>query len=51
MKEDGVGFAEDSFNKALITPDMLKAVKAASADIESGKLVVHDYMADSSCPN
>ncbi len=51
LKENGVGFAEDSFNKALLTPDMLKAVKAAAADIESGKLVVHDYMADSSCPS
>ncbi len=51
LKENGVGFAEDSFNKALLTPDMLKAVNAAAADIESGKLVVHDYMADSSCPS
>ena len=51
LKENGVGYAEDSFNKALLTPDMLKAVKAAATDIESGKLVVHDYMADSSCPS
>ena len=50
LKEDGVGYAEDQYNKALLTPDMVKAVKAAATDIESGKLVVHDYMEDNKCP-
>lgn len=51
LKQDGVGYAEDQYNKALLTPDMVKAVKAAATDIESGKLVVHDYMTDSKCPD
>ncbi|WP_428980975.1 BMP family lipoprotein [Lichenibacterium dinghuense] len=51
LKQDGVGYAEDQYNKDLLTPDMLKAVKAAAADIESGKISVHDYMADSKCPD
>ena len=51
LKQDGVSYADDQYNKSLLTPDMLKAVKAAEADIESGKLVVHDYMADNKCPD
>ncbi len=51
LKEDGVSFAQDQFNKDLLTPDMVKAAKAAAADIESGKIVVHDYMTDNACPN
>ena len=51
LKQDGVGYAEDQYNKALLTPEMVKAVKAAAADIESGKLAVHDYMVDSKCPD
>ena len=51
LKQDGVGYAEDQYNKALLTPDMIKAVKTAASDIESGKLSVHDYMQDNACPN
>jgi basic membrane protein A len=29
---------------------MKSAVDAAAADISSGKIVVHDYMSDSKCP-
>ena len=50
LAEGGVGWALDKNNKALITADMMKAVDAASADIKSGKIVVHDYMSDSKCP-
>ena len=50
LAEGGVGWALDDFNRKLITPDMLKAVKAAEADIKSGKVQVHDYMADQKCP-
>ena len=50
LKEDGVGYALDQFNKPLLTPAMLKAVDDAKADIISGKVAVHDYMADSKCP-
>ena len=50
LSEGGVGWALDNNNKALITPAMKKAVDSAAADIKSGKIVVHDYMADSKCP-
>jgi len=50
LAEGGVGWAQDKYNKSLITPAMMKAVSAAEADIKSGKLQVHDYMADSKCP-
>jgi basic membrane protein A len=50
LKEDGVGYAVDQFNKSLITPDMKAAAEAAAADIVAGKIEVHDYMSDSKCP-
>jgi basic membrane protein A len=50
LKEHGVGWADDEHNKALITPQMRSAVETASADIKSGKVQVHDYMADGKCP-
>lgn len=50
LKENGVGWALDDNNKALITPELKSAVDAASADINSGKVQVHDYMSDSKCP-
>ena len=43
-------FLKDKDNKALITADMQAAVDKATADIKSGKVQVHDYMADSACP-
>jgi basic membrane protein A len=50
LAEGGVGWALDDNNRALITPEMTAAVEAATADINAGKLVVHDYMTDSACP-
>jgi len=49
LKEDGVGWALDDNNKALITDDMKSKVDAAKADIIAGKISVHDYMADNTC--
>jgi len=49
LAENGVGWAYDSNNKALITSDMKAKVEAAKADIVSGKIKVHDYMEDKSC--
>ncbi len=49
LKEDGVAYALDQYNKDLITPDMKSAADHAAADIISGKIEVHDYMADSKC--
>jgi basic membrane protein A and related proteins len=50
IKEGGVGYALDEYNKDLITPEIKKAVDAASGDIVSGKIQVHDYMSDNKCP-
>jgi basic membrane protein A len=50
LAEGGVGWALDDNNRALITPEMQAAADAAAAEIASGALVVHDYMADSACP-
>ena len=50
LAEDGVGYAVDDNNKALITAEMTTAVEKARADIISGAVKVHDYMADNKCP-
>jgi len=50
LKEDGVAWALDDNNKALITPDMKAAVDKAADGIKSGSIKVHDYMSDSKCP-
>ena len=50
LAEDGVGYAMDDNNKALVTAEMQAAVEAAKADIIAGKLAVHDYTADNTCP-
>ena len=50
LKSEGVGYAMDDNNKALVTPEMQAAVDAAAEKIKSGELVVHDYMSDNTCP-
>ncbi len=50
LKENGVGWALDENNKALITPTMKAAADKATADIAAGTIQVHDYMADNHCP-
>ena len=50
LEKDGVGWALDDDNKALITPEMQTAVDDAKAKIISGEIKVHDYMTDSACP-
>lgn len=49
LAEDGVGWALDEHNESLISDEMKAAVAAASEGILSGKIAVHDYMADNSC--
>jgi basic membrane protein A and related proteins len=49
LAEGGVDWALDDNNKALITPEMKAAVDKASADIKSGAVKVHDYMANQQC--
>ena len=50
LKDNGVGYAEDEWNKAVLAPDAKKAAEAAKADIISGKISVHNYMSDNKCP-
>ena len=50
LSNGGVGYALDEYNAELITDEMKAAVEAASAQIASGELVVHDYMSDNTCP-
>ncbi len=50
LKEGGVDYAMDDNNKDLVTDDMKAAVEAAKADIIDGKVEVHDYMSDETCP-
>lgn len=50
LEQDGVGWSLDENNAALISDEMKAAVDKARADIISGNIVVHDYMADESCP-
>ncbi|WP_323797549.1 BMP family ABC transporter substrate-binding protein [Nisaea sp.] len=50
LGENGVGWALDEHNKAMITDEMKAAVAKAEAGIKSGEIKVHDYMADNTCP-
>ncbi len=50
LANEGVGYAMDDNNAALVTPEMTAAVDDAAAKIKSGELVVHDYMSDETCP-
>jgi basic membrane protein A and related proteins len=50
LKEGGVDYAVDDNNKSILTPEAKAAADAAKADIVSGKIQVHDFMADNKCP-
>jgi basic membrane protein A len=50
LANDGVGYAMDDNNAALVTPEMTAKVDEAAAKIKSGEIVVHDYMSDNTCP-
>ncbi len=49
LAEDGVDWALDDNNKALISAEMKSAVDQARDDIVAGKIEVQDYMSDSRC--
>ncbi|MGB1237840.1 MAG: BMP family lipoprotein [Pseudomonadales bacterium] len=51
LAEGGVAWSLDEHNKDLITAEMKAAVDQAQADIISGKIKVHDYMSDNTCPS
>jgi basic membrane protein A and related proteins len=46
LKEGGVGFAVDEYNKNILTSDMIAKMEAARADIISGKIKVSEYKAN-----
>ena len=50
LKAEGVGYALDENNAALITDEMKAKAEEARAAITSGALKVHDYRTDSTCP-
>jgi basic membrane protein A and related proteins len=50
LNNDGVGYAVDDNNKAILSAEAKAKAEQARADIISGKIQVHDYMADSKCP-
>ncbi|TDK42263.1 BMP family lipoprotein [Antarcticimicrobium luteum] len=50
LAEDGVGYALDDNNAALISPEMKAAVDAAREQIISGELKVTSYYENDSCP-
>jgi basic membrane protein A and related proteins len=50
LAQDGVGYAMDDNNKALVSGDMAAAVEKAKAGIIDGSIKVHDYMSDNKCP-
>ena len=50
LAENGVGYALDDNNEALITEEMKTAVDEAREQIIAGEVAVHDYSSDDSCP-
>ncbi|MBE7638100.1 BMP family ABC transporter substrate-binding protein [Sneathiella sp. P13V-1] len=44
LKEEGVGYAVDQYNKDLLSADMLAKLEKARADIIAGNIKVTDYM-------
>ena len=50
LAEGGVDWVQDEHNAGLVTDELRSAVETAKADIIAGKIVVHDYTSDSTCP-
>jgi basic membrane protein A len=50
LAANGVGYAMDEHNAALVTAEMQAAVEAARTAIIAGELKVHDFTSDSTCP-
>ena len=50
LASEGVGYALDENNAALVTPEMKEAADKAATEIAAGTLKVHDYMTDNTCP-
>ena len=50
LAEGGVDWAVDEYNRALVAGEVEAAVAAAREAIVSGRITVHNYEDDSSCP-
>ena len=50
LKENGVGWALDEHNEALVTPAMRTAADEAARQIVAGEIKVHDYVTEGDCP-
>ncbi|QYF94321.1 BMP family ABC transporter substrate-binding protein [Massilia sp. PAMC28688] len=50
LKEGGVDWVVDKDNRKLVTPAMEKRVNEAKSNIINGKVKVHDYRTNSTCP-
>ena len=50
LANDGVAYAMDEHNAALVTDEMKAKVEEASAKIKAVEIKVHDYMSDETCP-
>jgi basic membrane protein A len=48
--EDGVGVALDEHNAPLVTAEMRARLDQARAEVAAGRLRIHDFMTDNSCP-
>jgi len=51
LAEEGVGWALDEHNDKLVSAERRQRLDQIRADIIAGKIKVHDYMADNSCPS
>jgi basic membrane protein A len=50
LKDGGMDWVLDADNRALVTPAMEAAARAAEAGIAQGRISVHDTMRDGECP-
>lgn len=50
LAAEGVGYALDEHNEALVSAEMKDAVDTAREQIIAGEITVHDYSSDDSCP-
>jgi basic membrane protein A len=50
LAEDGVGVAFDEHNAALVTAEMRSRIDRARAEVVAGRVSVHDFMTNNSCP-
>jgi basic membrane protein A len=49
LSNDGVDWALDEYNRDLVSAEMESQISMLKAKIQSGEIVVHDYMATNSC--